>query len=132
MIASATSTDCFHISLLSQPVTYSTPGTALIQEVSVLRMRRSGVVGLKGFDLGDGGGVKTLQHGDEEIDGAVEVGAIDDAIVGVRRARRDEQGGNGNTWAIEFDGAGIVAEALDEIVLQWNLAFSGDLLHEFD
>src|SRR6202035_2428385 len=65
------------------------------------------------------------------VDGAVEVGAIDDAVVGVGGARGDKQRRHWHARAIQLDCAGVVAEALDEIVLQGDLFFGGYFLDQF-
>src|SRR6266403_5863101 len=90
--------------------------------------RRLGRLGCERFDTGDGGGIQGLNKRDHEVDGSVEVGAIDNAVVRVSGAGGNKDGGHGNAAVVELDCAGIVAKSRDKIELQRDVLRGGDLL----
>src|SRR6266481_4794856 len=81
----------------------------------------------EGLDAGDCSAVKRLDEGDHEVHGTVEVGAIDNSVVGVGRAGRDKDRGDRNAAIVELDGAGIIAEAGNEIELQGDVLVGSNL-----
>src|SRR5882724_3593821 len=81
----------------------------------------------EGLDAGDRDGVERLDESDHEVHGTVEVGAIDNSVVGVGRAGRDKDRGDRNAAIVELDGAGIIAEAGNEIELQGDVLVGSNL-----
>ena len=68
-----------------------------------------------------------MDESDHEIHGAIEVGAIDNSIVGVSGTGRNKDRGDWDPAIVEFDGAGIISEARDEIELQGDVLVGSDL-----
>src|SRR6267154_2534532 len=89
--------------------------------------RRLERLGCERFDAGDGGGIQGLNKRDHEVDRAVEVGAIDNAVVRVSGAGGNKDGGHGNAAVVELDCAGIVAKSGNKIKLQRDVLRGGDL-----
>lgn len=94
----------------------------------VIGLRSGGKVA----EAGDGGGIETLNEGDNEIDGAIVIGAIDDAVVTVSVAGGYDDGDGGNAAITFLDFGGIVAVDNDEFVLQRNGFFVGGLTNDRD
>src|SRR3981189_41976 len=86
-----------------------------------------GRLGCERFDAGDGGGIQGLNKRDHEVDRAVEVGAIDNAVVCVSGAGGNKDGGHGNAAVVELNRAGIVAKSGNKIELQRDVLVGGDL-----
>jgi hypothetical protein len=74
------------------------------------------------------GVVERFDHSDHEIHSAVEVGAVDDSIMSMRSADRNENGGHGYNDIVELDGACVVTETRNEIELQRDVLGCGDFL----
>src|SRR5258708_5596136 len=89
-------------------------------------------LGRERFDAGDGGGIQGLNKRDHEVDRAVEIGAIDNAVVRVSRAGGNKDGGHGNAAVVELNRAGIVAKSGNKIELQRDVLSRGDLLDVCD
>src|ERR1700739_2231566 len=80
----------------------------------------------EGLQPRDRGFVERLNNSDHEIDGAVEVGTVDDSVVSVRGARRNEDCSDGNADIVELDGARVVPKTGNEIKLQGNVLGCSD------
>src|SRR6267142_3953508 len=81
----------------------------------------------EGLDAGDRDGVERLDESNHKVHGAVEVGAVDNSVVGVGRAGGDKDRGDRNATIVELDGAGIIAEAGNEIELQGDVLVGSNL-----
>ena len=68
-----------------------------------------------------------MDESDHEIHGAIEVGAIDNSIVGMSGTGRNKDRGDWDPAIVELDGAGIISEAGDEIELQGDVLVGSDL-----
>ena len=73
-----------------------------------------------------------MDESDHEIHGAIEVGAIDNSIVGMSGTGRNKDRGDWDPAIVEFDGAGIISEARDEIELQGDMLVGSDLTEAQD
>ena len=68
-----------------------------------------------------------MDESDHEIHGAIEVGAIDNSIVGVSGTGRNKDRGDWDHAIVELDRAGSISEAGDEIELKGDVLVGSDL-----
>ena len=82
------------------------------RKLQTLELRRE----IADFLYGDR--VQALEHGDQKIDGLVEIAAVHDAVVGVGVAHGNEQADGRDAAVALLNFRGIVAVALDDVELQ--------------
>src|SRR5215471_11084805 len=95
----------------------------------VLKRSCHSASGREGLQSRYSGVVKRFDHSDHKIHSSVEVGAVDDSVVSMRRASRNQNGSNGDPDIVKLDGPCIVSETGNEIELQRNVLGGGNFLH---